>query len=158
MGPTLVQLRSHWAVEITGIHAVAQAYERVVLPGQKPYFRGTTAEVVGTVAPLTGSHVNPSSPPQVALVITHYTQGAGRRARGRVYLFPPPRDRVNGAGLYDQNVGVRNDYQAWIGAIEGAVPALNLQHIVHSVTYGDTNEVTGYGTDGRVDTQRRRVS
>jgi len=136
----------------------AQTYERVVpVPPDPPFFSPTSLEFVAGGAVTAGSDVTPSSVPQAALAIKLATIVPKRRALGRAFLFPPPEDRVDADG----SVNTPSDYVAVVQeiaeAVEGSTLPNDIDHIVHSVTYGDVNEVVAYSTDAFIDTQRRRL-
>jgi hypothetical protein len=72
---------------------------------------------------------------------------------------PPAEAKVDGAGIVSDAVA----RGLWIREVAEAVEAsllgvADVDHIVHSVTYGSTAEVTTYAAGAVADTQRRRAS
>ena len=136
----------------------AYTYHRVI-GGSGPRFEALSVEHQGSTPPAVGAVSGTSSPPQTTLAIALKTGSPGRRHQGRVYTPPPPEAKVDGAGIVSDAVA----RGLWIREVAEAVEAsllgvADVDHIVHSVTYGSTAEVTTYAAGAVADTQRRRAS
>lgn len=154
----LVTNRTLWSPDVTNIRCTAQTYQRVVFPPQKPHFVGISGEITQSTAVTTGTNGAAfSQSPQTSLAVKLTTDVAGRRARGRVFMWPPPTANQSGGGTTTQFSALAAMVNSLANAVEAAVVGLTTVHVVHSVTFGDINTVTGYSADARLDTQRRRL-
>lgn len=136
----------------------AVEYERVVPTApDKPFFSDLTLMQFGATNPTAGAVAGESSDPSRSLVVSLQADAPGRRALGRVYTPPLPESVVNADGTVDDGVARKDWVQEVAEAVEAAIAGGTCTHIVHSVTYGDANEVISYEGGVRIDTQRRRL-
>ncbi len=133
-----------------------QGYERSA--GPPPEFTPTTVEQITTnvVGGVVGTAAGHSLPPQIAFVVSLLSSLPGGRNRGRVYTPPPPEGVCDQTGIVTDPTIRATWIQGIAESVESSLIPVQVDHIVHSLKYGSTEEITQYVGKTRVDTQRRR--
>lgn len=96
-------------------------------------------------------------PPQLAVVTQFRTSQRPRHMKGRVYLPPPTENESDGEGVVDPShmAAVSACWAALDTALGALTPAWGL--VIGSHTTGVITPVTGFLTNDRFDSQRRRA-
>lgn len=109
-----------------------------------------------------GTRPSPILPSNVTMAVKHLTGRAGRSYRGRTYVIGLCEDQVTGDSVADTTVN------GWIAAfqeLQTSFSEASMAWVVVSYTHnkipraqGEANLIISHGSDGIVDSQRRRLA
>jgi hypothetical protein len=152
-----------WTADVRSLSVACQGF--VLTPhapsANNPALFSITPDTIniGNSAPAIGNGTHPGSslPPQNAVAVTLRSNTAGRRARGRVFGFPPAEGEVDSTGIitgHDFKSLVDNLISAINGATLNGQP---VDAVVLSLMDGLGRKIVSTDQGGRIDTQRRRL-
>jgi hypothetical protein len=152
----------------SGLVAQQSPLVRIATVGIRDINEPNQPEITDNTAGPIGTGTNPPLPPQTALVVTLRTALAGRRFRGRSYVFGWASNANTGAGVATQLAA--DAATTWIQTIRADVSASGLELAVISrpvwsddpipilIRAGEVHPITGVAMRNHVwDTQRRRA-